>query len=238
MSELSLKLNDGLDLRLSVAGPGARAYAFLIDFKFRVLAALLWLGIGMTIFHFLGREEFGDIFEEAQKPYLVTVVIPTLVIYFLYHPIFELLLGGRTPGKILAGIRIVDQSGRTPSAMQIVLRNVFRLIDSLPALYALGLLLSFFGHARARVGDLAAGTVLVHDGARSKALRQTLKQISSTVLEPAQWDFARSLIERWRGLMPQERQRLASEFLAQVMGSNRIAADPASQLAALKRLVG
>ena len=112
MSELAIKLNDGLDLRLSIAGPGARAYAFLLDFKFRVLAALLWLGIGMTIFHLLGRDEFAKIFEEQQKPFLLTVVLPIMVIYFLYHPIFELLLGGRTPGKMIAGIRIVDLSGR------------------------------------------------------------------------------------------------------------------------------
>jgi uncharacterized RDD family membrane protein YckC len=112
MSELTIKLNDGLDLRLSIAGPGARAYAFLLDFKFRVLAALLWLGVGMTIFHLLGRDEFANIFEEEQKPFLLTVGIPIMVIYFLYHPIFELLLGGRTPGKIIAGIRIVDLSGR------------------------------------------------------------------------------------------------------------------------------
>ena len=76
MSELAIKLNDGLDLRLSIAGPGARAYAFLLDFKFRVLAALLWLGIGMTIFHLLGRNEFANIFEERQKPFLITVIIP------------------------------------------------------------------------------------------------------------------------------------------------------------------
>ena len=242
MSELAIKLNDGLDLRLSIAGPGARAYAFLLDFKFRVLAALLWLGIGMTIFHLLGRDEFANIFEEKQKPFLLTVGIPIMAIYFLYHPIFELLLGGRTPGKIIAGIRIVDLSGRAPSAMQIVLRNVFRLIDSLPALYVLGLGMSFFGRSRARIGDLAAGTVLVHDGPRAKALNKTLTQVQNTVLTPAQWDFARNLLDRWGGLMPDERTRLAHGFFAKLPAT---AADKSSdgaalvpQLERLKRLVG
>ena len=246
MSELAIKLNDGLDLRLSIAGPGARAYAFLLDFKFRVLAALLWLGIGMTIFHMLGRSEFTNIFEERQKPFLITVVIPIMVIYFLYHPIFELLLSGRTPGKIIAGIRIVDLSGRAPSAMQIILRNVFRLIDSLPALYVLGLGLSFFGRSRARIGDLAAGTVLVHDGPRAKALSKTLAQVQHTALTPAQWDFARNLLDRWPGLMPDERTRLANRFFEKLgppMSPMSAAVLPGVALAALqlerlKRLVG
>jgi uncharacterized RDD family membrane protein YckC len=237
MAELALKLNDGLDLRLSIAGPGARAYAFLLDFKFRVLAALLWLGIGMTIFHLLGRDEFANIFEEEQKPFLFTVVIPILVIYFLYHPLFELILGGRTPGKMIAGIRIVDLSGRAPSAIQIVLRNVFRLIDSLPAFYALGLILSFFGATRARIGDLAAGTVLVHDGPRARALNKTLAQVQRTALTPAQWDFARNLLDRWPGLMPNARQQLATQFFAGLPPA--LTRDSAGgQLEILKRVVG
>ncbi len=246
MSELAIKLNDGLDLRLSIAGPGARAYAFLLDFKFRLLSALLWLGIGMTIFHLLGRDEFSKVFEEKQKPFLITVLIPMMVIYFLYHPIFELLLGGRTPGKIIAGIRIVDLSGRAPSAMQIVLRNVFRLIDSLPALYVLGLALCFFGRSRARIGDLAAGTVLVHDGPRAKHLSKTLAQVQRTTLTPAQWDFARNLLDRWPGLMPDERARLANNFFEKLQPDTSFNAANqaipgglgALQLDRLKRLVG
>jgi uncharacterized RDD family membrane protein YckC len=238
MSELTLKLNDGLDLRLSVAGPGARAFAFLLDFKFRVLAALLWLGVGTTIARLLGRDEFSKIFEEEQKPYLFAVVIPTLCIYFLYHPLFELLWSGRTPGKVLAGVRIVDVSGRAPSALQIILRNVFRLVDSLPAFYALGLILSFFGVARARIGDLAAGTVLVHDVMRQRVVTQVLTQVQTTSLSPAQWDFARTLLARWPGLMPIERERLARGFFATLGRTDSPTMIGGSAYLALKNLVG
>ena len=237
MSELALHLNDGLDLKLAVAGPGARAYAFLIDFKIRVLAALLWFGIGMTLFDYMGHQNFTDLTKEAQRPYLITVVIPSLIIYFLYHPIFELIWNGRTPGKVIAGVRVVNLAGHVPSPMQIVVRNFFRLIDSLPAMYVLGLILCFFGQTRARIGDLAAGTVLVHDGLRNKPLKLRLQQRSRSVLTDAQWDFAANLLERWNGLMPVRRESLAKEFFSS-LGVNLMPAQGQSTLSLLKQLVG
>lgn len=237
MSELALHLNDSLDLKLAVAGPGARAYAFLIDFKIRLLAALLWLGVGMTIFNYLGQENFTDLTKEAQRPYLITVVIPTLIIYFLYHPIFELSWHGRTPGKLLAGVRIVNLAGQVPSPMQIIVRNFFRLIDSLPAMYALGLVMCFFGQTRARIGDLAAGTVLVHDGLRTKQLQGQLKRRERSVLTDTQWDFAANLLERWSGLMPARREALAREFF-NCIGVKPPAGKAYYELALLKQLLG
>lgn len=237
MSELALQLNDSLDLKLAVAGPGARAYAFMIDFKIRLLAALLWLGIGMTIFNYLGQENFTDLTKEAQRPYLITVVIPTLIIYFLYHPIFELSWHGRTPGKLLAGVRVVNLAGQVPSPMQILVRNFFRLIDSLPAMYALGLVMCFFGQTRARIGDLAAGTLLVHDGLRANPLRIQLKRRARSELTDAQWDFAANLVERWSGLMPARREALAQQFFAH-LGVKPPHGQPYSELAMLKQLLG
>lgn len=237
MSELALHLNDGLDLKLAVAGPGARAYAFLIDFKIRLLAALLWLGIGMTIFEYLGHQNFTDLTKDAQRPYLITVVIPSLIIFFLYHPIFELSWNGRTPGKLLAGLRVVNLAGQVPSPMQIIVRNFFRLIDSLPAMYAVGLVMCFFGQTRARIGDLAAGTLLVHDGLRGKALSQRLQQRARSPLTDVQWDFAANLVERWGGLMPARREALAREFLTK-LGVRHPIGQAYSELAILKQLLG
>jgi uncharacterized RDD family membrane protein YckC len=217
-SELSVALNDSLNLRLAVAGPGARAYAFLIDFKIRLIASLLWLSVGFWIFGHLDDVFLEGVFDLGQRSYLLLVLVPALAIYLLYHPIFELLWKGRTPGKKLAGIRVIDaENGTNPSVSQIAIRNIFRVIDSLPSLYALGIVCTFFGARRARIGDLAAGTALVHEATSPKQIRRTLKQIQSKpVLANAHWDAAKSLLERWHGLYAAQRKDLFEKLAVKV----------------------
>ena len=76
------------------------------------------------------------------------IVLPPLLIYFFYHPILEVLMHGQTPGKRLAGVRVVDREGGIPSTGAILIRNVFRLVDSLPSFYVVGLWTTFLSAQR------------------------------------------------------------------------------------------
>ena len=69
-------------------------------------------------------------------------------------------MAGRTPGKRMAGLRVLTPEGLVPTAGALITRNVFRIIDSMPLFYVVGLLFVFFGRQHLRLGDLAAGTVL------------------------------------------------------------------------------
>src|SRR3954454_729252 len=94
----------GVDVELKIAGPGGRSYAFVIDWHIRFLAAAAWY-IGGTMAYvgglrFLPAEQLGAI-------YVFIVVVPSVAIYFLYHPLLEVLLHGQTPGKRMAGVRLV-----------------------------------------------------------------------------------------------------------------------------------
>ena len=123
----------GVDLALRIAGLGGRSYAFVIDWHIRVAAAIAWLGIGSLLL-------FGDLLPRAGGgAALYGVLLPALAIYALYHPVLEVAMGGQTPGKRLAGLRIVTLDGRVPTTGALVVRNLLRLVDSLPALYAVGL---------------------------------------------------------------------------------------------------
>lgn len=238
MSELALEINDGLDLKLSLAGPGARSYAFLIDLHIRAFAALLWLGIGVWIFHAVENQELEALFDDMEKPFLFGVIVPTMVIYFLYHPVLEALMLGRTPGKLLAGVKLVDQYGRMPTLSQILMRNVFRLVDSMPGFYALGLIVCFVSAQRGRIGDFAAGTHLVHDALRPKARRLALTRLQKSTLKPADWELANALVERWRGLQPAQRQQIVAPFFVRLAQPEFVTQAPDAQLAQLRRLVG
>ena len=125
---------------------------------------------------------------------------------------------GQTPGKRLAGVRILNRTGGQASISALLIRNIFRLIDSLPAFYLLGLLTCIFSAHRVRVGDLAAGTLLVREdreGEQSLARVQTLADQSHLPLETL--ELADQILERWDSLQPQSRADIARSLLVQVL---------------------
>ena len=152
----------GVDVSLPIAGPGARAFAFVIDWHIRVVLLLAWYLLGAVLYN--GRWNIGAPFE-PDTVWFAAVVVPPVAIFLLYHFVLELAMQGRTPGKRMAGVRIVTREGNIPSVGALVTRNVFRLIDSFPLVYSVGLIATMLTRDHVRIGDLAAGTLLVYDRA-------------------------------------------------------------------------
>ena len=183
---------DGAASARATAGPGSRCYAFAIDWHLRVLAALAWLLAAALALR--------PPLTALTRPTLI-MVVPACVVYFLYHPVLELIWRGQSPGKRYAGLRVVDRSGGVPSRRRILIRNLFRLVDSLPIFYAVGLISCFVTADGVRLGDLAAGTMLVLDAAAPAADRSDGREI------------ARALLERWAVMDPVRRRELARALL-------------------------
>jgi uncharacterized membrane protein SpoIIM required for sporulation len=150
----------GVDVTLAVAGPGARSFAFVVDYCFRTILAIAWYVVAAPLYNH--RVSFARP-PEPDSVWFALVVGPPLAIFLLYHIVLEVLMSGRTPGKRLAAVRIVTRDGAIPTVGALLVRNVFRLIDGLPALYGVGLLTSMIRADHVRIGDLAAGTLLVYD---------------------------------------------------------------------------
>src|SRR5690606_4225634 len=105
-------------------------------------------------------------FADTIPPYVqLVVVLPATALYLLYHPVLEVLMRGRTPGKRMAGVRIVKRDGGVPGSVALLVRNIFRLIDFLPFFYFVGLVTTMLTRHCVRLGDIAAGTLLVYDEA-------------------------------------------------------------------------
>ncbi len=155
----------GIDVRLPLAGPGARAYAFMIDWVMRASLSGAWFVL--AAFLFTGDFSF-RMPDDAETAWFLLVVVPPSAIFFLYHLVLEALLAGRTPGKRIVGIRIVALNGSAPSLGALLLRNVFRLVDSMPFSYSVGLACVMFSREHRRIGDFAAGTLVVYDRGGSK----------------------------------------------------------------------
>ena len=156
----------GVDVALAVAGPGARAFAFVLDFAFRTILAIAWYVVAAALYnqHFSIARPL-----EPDGAWFTLVVGPPLAIFLLYHVLLEVLMSGRTPGKRLAALRIVARDGATPTVGALLVRNVFRVVDSLPVVYGVGLVTSMVTAEHVRIGDLAAGTLLVYDHRDARA---------------------------------------------------------------------
>lgn len=152
----------GVDAHLVLAGPGARSIAFVIDWLIRSSAAAVYLVVASLLI--LGNLDFG-VTADSQSTWYLAGVVPATAIYFLYHLVLEPLTGGRTPGKRMIGLRVLTPEGIAPSVGALLTRNLFRIVDSMPMFYVVGLLFVMFGRRHVRLGDLAAGTVLAVDRA-------------------------------------------------------------------------
>jgi uncharacterized RDD family membrane protein YckC len=195
----------GVDITLDIAGPGSRSFAFIIDWHIRVLAALAWMLIGTIFLRGLVN---------GVKSVAYIEMFPALAIYLLYHPVLEIFTRG-TPGKRMAGVKIVTRQGGTPSSGALLVRNLFRLVDSLPGLYLVGLLTSLFTQQRVRIGDMAAGTLLVLTHPETERSLRTLgAQLSATGLPPTVIDLVNDLLARWPWIDTTQRDKIARLVLA------------------------
>jgi len=216
LPELTVDSVTGIDVSLPLAGPGARSFAFIIDWQIRLILGLAWYTLGTLLWN-------GDFSLRPPQPaapaWIGTVVMPSLAIYFLYHPIVEVAMHGRTPGKRRVGIRIVTRSGASPGVAALLVRNVFRLIDSLPLCYGVGLTVMVVTHESLRCGDMAAGTLLVYqrEATETGLLRNAAQRLGR--LDTVGAEIAADLLERWPGLVPEARIRLARQLLVRYLGA-------------------
>ena len=140
---------EGVELRLRLAGVGSRFAAGTIDFTLKaavVLVAALAAGVSL-----------------GGVPALVAGGVGLLFAMVLYDILFEVRAGGRTPGKRVLGLRVVLVDGRPVGLRASSVRNVLRLVEGLPLSYVPAIVSILVTPANQRLGDLAAGTVVVHE---------------------------------------------------------------------------
>jgi uncharacterized RDD family membrane protein YckC len=214
MSEqITITSAGGVEVELDLVALGGRSYAFIMDWHIRVLAALAWFLFGLLSLTGGFVVQDSKVFSSGTSLFYL-VLLPSLAIYFLYHPVLEIAMHGRTPGKRMAGIRIVAKDGRSASSGAILLRNVFRLIDSLPIFYVLGILVCLFNKQHLRIGDMAAGTILVYEEhASKKRLNLIMDNIEAQTLSTPQRELVAEVLERWRELDPARRRQMAQDLL-------------------------
>jgi len=216
--------------RIEIAGVGTRSHAFIIDWQIRALLALAWFcGAWLLLGGFDATLTWSTTGTALPSGLVKFSFAPALAIYLLYHPVLEVLLRGRTPGKRRAGVRLVNRAGDTPGWGALLIRNIFRLLDALPVCYVVGLACCLTSAQRVRVGDRVAGTLLVVDVEQADKNRaQFASMTAHSGLAPELAGLIHDLLQRWPALEPARRDELARSVLARADGTM-----PAARLANL-----
>jgi uncharacterized RDD family membrane protein YckC len=159
--KLTIETPEQTSLEFSLAGVGSRCLALVLDTLIQIagmsiLFFLLWIlesGIAS------GAAESGTKNLWAQA----LVLFALFLIYYGYFAFFEALWNGQTPGKRVAHLRVIQESGKPIQVWQSIARNLLRIVDQIPGFYAVGMTSALVSRQNRRLGDFVAGTVVVHE---------------------------------------------------------------------------
>jgi uncharacterized RDD family membrane protein YckC len=145
-----------------VAGIGSRFLASLVDTLIVVLLQLVVLVVASLILNSLD----GNVLAGQLSGWVYAIFgLVAAVFYWGYYVFFEMLWNGQSPGKRWAGLRVIRADGTPITLSESLIRNLARLVDFLPAAYGIGVVTMFIDKQSRRLGDLAAGTLVVLDRA-------------------------------------------------------------------------
>jgi uncharacterized RDD family membrane protein YckC len=156
--QLSIGTPENVTFGYEVAGIGSRFLAAIVDTALIVLLQIVVFGL---LFSLAG----GLATLESIASWLVAAfTLLSFALFWGYYIFFEVVWNGRSPGKKWAALRVIRSDGSPITLTESIIRNLVRLVDFLPLYYALGVLTMFIDGRSRRLGDLAAGTLVVRDG--------------------------------------------------------------------------
>ncbi len=154
---------EGVSISLAPAGPIPRALAWVLDLLLRGVVYMV-AGIALAA---LGRAG------------LALLALLAFLLEWFYPVLFEVLNRGVTPGKAALGLAVVEEDGRPVGWSSSTVRNFLRYADFMPFAFFAGVLSMLFTQRFQRLGDLAAGTLVIHRQRPKKNVRVTLPAVPS-----------------------------------------------------------
>ncbi|MGH9409887.1 MAG: RDD family protein [Vicinamibacterales bacterium] len=220
LEKLSIDTPEQVALEFPLAGIGSRFLAVAVDTMVQVAA--IWVAIlaAAIVGGFTGAAA------ASGKWLLGGLILFWFLLNTGYFAVFEALWNGQTPGKRLVGLRVIDTSGGPITVYAAILRNLLRVADELPGIYAIGILSILVTARQQRLGDLAAGTVVVHervewltDLPRSKAPAVPL---GARKLSAADVTLVEAFLHRRRSLDPVVRLETARQIARRMAASLQV----------------
>jgi uncharacterized RDD family membrane protein YckC len=230
--KLTIETPEQTSLDFAVAGIGSRFLALAWDTLIQLLVGLVvGFGGGLTL---------AALSITAPKTAMwagALLILFFFFLYFGYFAFFEILWNGQTPGKRKAGIRVIKDSGRPLTPAESIARNLMRIVDWLPAYYAVGIASALFSKGNKRLGDLVAGSIVVREASfldLKPASWHTLTQapagpgltsLGAANLTPEEFALIDSFLSRRAELDFDLRRRMADQIFQRLKGKLTLPAD-------------
>jgi uncharacterized RDD family membrane protein YckC len=161
---LKIDTPEQIQLEFPLAGIGSRFLAIFVDTLLQTLLYVAGIIVFITTASYMKLARPAAYLRWLSPSWAAALVIFFIFsVYWGYFAFFEIIWRGQTPGKRLAKIRVIKESGRPISVYEAIARNLMRAIDYLPGMYVVGLITMMISPQNRRLGDYVAGTVVVHD---------------------------------------------------------------------------
>jgi uncharacterized RDD family membrane protein YckC len=216
--DLRLETPEQIEVELELVGAGSRFLAVVVDWFWKALFTAALLLLSSCVLGGFGRV---DAFENPSMVLIAVVVAVLYALWLGYAIYFEVKWNGQTPGKRVVGIRVIQETGAPVDFRAACVRNLLAMADFLPMMFLLGALLVQLTPRRQRLGDMAAGTVVIRerevklgedptDALTEHAADEyafTAAQLAN--LTPGDRAVIREFLRRYRGMPPRNADRLA-----------------------------
>lgn len=196
---------DNVRLDLPIAGVGTRTLAAVIDYALLAAIVLLWWTAGVVTLAFVGL---------GQGWVWAVLLLGTFLIQLSYFAVLEIAMQGTTPGKNALGLRVVSYHGGQAASVAILVRNLIRVVD-----LAFGLAVMAVDGRSRRLGDIAGGTLVIHQRPPGDAEDVRLGRL------PPGWGarevvVVESFLRRAPRMEPQRAQAMAEKLLRWIARRN------------------
>jgi uncharacterized RDD family membrane protein YckC len=216
-AEYEVLTPERVSLQYDIAGIGSRGAAILIDSLLQG-AAIFVLALGTLPFLVAAEAPLSGRGSNAALGafaiWIAVLVAAIFVIVIGYFIFFELIWNGQTPGKRVLGLRVIRENGYPIRAADAVIRNLVRIVDAAPASYAIGLTSMLFSSRSKRLGDYAAGTIVIREGRQQPASVSTSPPVGEAgiALRPADATLIRDFLSRRASMEAAPRADLAQKI--------------------------
>ncbi|HUN23372.1 MAG TPA: RDD family protein [Anaerolineales bacterium] len=185
VSEFEIQTPERVSLGYALADIGARFMACAID---TAIIGVILLFINGLVFVLMLIPFESVLLDSAFSIFIGLLILLQLAVFLGYYIFFEQFWNGQTPGKYVLGLRVLNQQGVPVSFAEVVIRNLLRLADFLPGSYTVGVVSMLFNRQGLRLGDLAAGTMVVYDQ-KKVALEQVKNSLQAANVDATMQQF-------------------------------------------------
>lgn len=223
---VTIETPDHIEFHYHLAGIGSRVAAAAIDL---LLQSLLLLVLAILLIVVAAWQPGETAKDYASGWGLAFVILGVFLTLWAYPILFELFMDGRTPGKLRMRIRVISANGTALTPTAVFVRNLLRVADFFPAFYFLGGCVLVASRRGQRLGDLAAGTIVIDEAPHEAdppappielqagtqhdlALLAALRQHGAHRLAPEELQLIESFLARLPQLSPDARVSLARQL--------------------------